>query len=247
VKRTLQKFLRIFGLRVSRIQSKNNWHSQSSPDILHSIIEPLATYSPWLMDVQFMNTYRVAEKNTLIDIYRCYELFSLAKQTSHLNGSYLEVGVWRGGSAFVISQAIAGQHHLYLADTFHGVAKTTANDTSYKDGDHSDTSKNLVENYLLKRQVSNFTIIEGVFPESGFDKLKRESFSFVHIDVDVYQSVRESMDFLSSRILKGGIVILDDCGFYGCEGVTRYVEEHMLSNVFTTIYNLNGHAILIKN
>lgn len=247
MKRLVNRCLRYFGLRLSKIKSSNVWTNDQAPDIFHSVIEPLATFSPWIADKEFMLLHDKASKNSLIDIYRLYCLFMLAKQVRFLGGSYLEVGVWRGGSALVISQAMAADQKLFLADTFNGVAKSGIFDTDYKDGHHSDTSKESVHQLLLDVDFKNFSIIEGVFPDSVSNALRDIKFSFVHLDVDVYQSVKESLDFLYPQILKGGIVVIDDYGFFGCEGVARYILEVQKEDLFTVIYNLSGQAILIKN
>ncbi len=43
------------------------------------------------------------------------------------------------------------------------------------------------------------------------------------------------------------MVVFDDYGFFGCEGVTQAVDELVAQREDVTfIYNLNGHAVLIK-
>ncbi len=64
----------------------------------HSIVIPHATYSPWIDDTNFSGAFEKIRENTLVDIYRAYELWSLVQETSNLNGDILEVGVWRGGT-----------------------------------------------------------------------------------------------------------------------------------------------------
>ncbi len=82
-------------------------------------------YKKFYKDTHFSEVWDKAKSHTLLDVLRAHELWSLVSQTSKLDrGGYLEVGVWRGGSAFVIAKAM--QHFsvsesLYLADTFSGV------------------------------------------------------------------------------------------------------------------------------
>jgi O-methyltransferase len=47
-------------------------------------------------------------------------------------------------------------------------------------------------------------------------------------------------------LVVGGIVVYDDYGFNGCDGIRRHVEEHRLDRDCLLVHNLNGHAILIK-
>ena len=51
----------------------------------HSIY-PHATFSPWLDDRRFLAIYEGIKNYTLVDIYRCYELWSLAQQVKHYRG-----------------------------------------------------------------------------------------------------------------------------------------------------------------
>ena len=41
-------------------------------------------------------------------------------------------------------------------------------------------------------------------------------------------------------------MVYDDYGFYGCDGITKYVEEQMMRKDRLVIHNLNGHAIILK-
>ncbi len=71
-------------------------------------------------------------------------------------------------------------------------------------------------------------------------------FRLVHVDVDVYQSAKDVMARIWDRIVPGGIVVYDDYGFKGCEGITRYVNEQVAQPDRLVLHNLNGHAIVIK-
>src|SRR5947209_11446539 len=62
-------------------------------------IKPVATYAPWNADEDFTSTYEVIKDYTLVDEYRCWELWMLVEQSAKLSeGSLIEVGVWRGGT-----------------------------------------------------------------------------------------------------------------------------------------------------
>ena len=43
-------------------------------------IIPYASYSPWLDDEAFLALFERVRECTMVDIYRCYELYTLAKQ-----------------------------------------------------------------------------------------------------------------------------------------------------------------------
>ena len=81
------------------------WSHERSPELQHSDLRIGATYSPWLSDKEFLNAYAAVRDYTLVDIYRCYELWDLAKQSAAVEGSILEVGVWRGGTGCLLALA----------------------------------------------------------------------------------------------------------------------------------------------
>jgi O-methyltransferase len=225
------------------IRKQEPW-TYPGQDFLHHRILPRATLSPWLNDSGFLNLFAAVEAHTLVDIYRCWELYSLAKQMQRLSGVYVEVGVWRGGTGAVLASAAPGKK-VYLADTFRGVVKAGKNDPRYRGGEHADTSRLVVESLMQDLSLNNTEVIEGVFPEDTLH-LVPKNISLLHIDVDVYEScvdiVRECKQFMC----RGGAIVFDDYGFFGCEGVTKYCDMLRQDTDFLFIHNLNGHAIFIK-
>jgi O-methyltransferase len=212
-------------------------------------IAPEATYAPWLSDIQFNKVYSQIKDNTLVDIYRCYELWQLVEQTNNLKGAFIEIGVWRGGSGVLIAQKVKQleiEEKVYLCDTFEGVVKAGENDTDYKGGEHSDTSMQTVNKLIEKQNLKNTVILKGIFPENTAHKLKNINFRFCHVDVDVYDSVKDIFEWIWSKMIKGGVVVFDDYGFFGCEGVTKFVNQTKYGKDLLFIHNLNGHAIFIK-
>lgn len=61
----------------------------------HRLLAPTATLSPWYDDQAFLATYEAVVDNTLVDIYRCWDLWAALAQVAEVPGDVLEVGVWR--------------------------------------------------------------------------------------------------------------------------------------------------------
>lgn len=213
-------------------------------------IKPFATYAPWKEDSQFLDCYRQIEEATLVDIYRCHELWNLVEQTRKLKeGAIIEIGVWRGGTGALLAKRahLCGiKEKIYLCDTFKGVVKTGFADPCYKDGEHSDASLEMVEELLKKMQVANVKVLSGVFPEETAHLIESQSFRLCHIDVDVYESAKGCVDWIWEKLVVGGVMVFDDYGFSRCGGVTSYVNELKEFKNLHFIHNLNGHAIVIK-
>lgn len=222
--------------------------TQLKADIPHQQIIPKATYAPWMADTYFKALVEKIKEHTLVDMYRLYELYELSASLDEKQGDILEVGVWRGGSAVILGSSRKHnlESKLWLADTFTGVPNApSAMNTLYSGGEHADTSIETVEHLLKRCDIDNYKILEGIFPDDSAHLVESARFKFVHVDVDSYESASSVFGWVISRVVKGGIVVFDDYGFWGCEGVTTFVNE-LKRRGYLVIHNLNGHAILFN-
>lgn len=214
-----------------------------------SLIMPWATYSPWLLDQEFKSCHELIKDYTLVDLYRCYELWHLLAQVSHLAGDVLEVGAWRGGTGGLLgrrAQILKLDCEVFLCDTFEGVVKTGQEDKSYSGGEHADTSIPVVQELIGKLGLTNIKILHGIFPEDTSDQVSDRKFRLCHIDVDVYQSGKDVLDWVWPRLQIGAVVVFDDFGFASTTGITKLVHEEESRDDLVCIQNVNGHAVFIK-
>ncbi len=229
------KTFRIVGIDLTRIS--------------FSKVKPFANYEPWKLDTEFLTLYRSLRGFTLVDIYRCYELWTLINEVKQLDGDIIEVGVWRGGTGTLIAKkaSLLGlKSTVYLCDTFSGVVKAGDKDTDYTGGEHSDTSSDLVKKLLEKNGIKNTEVVTGIFPDDNRELFKNKKFRFCHIDVDVYQSAKDVFNYVFPGMPVGAMVVFDDYGFKACYGVTKFVDENRGLADRIVIHNLNGHAIIVK-
>jgi O-methyltransferase len=219
--------------------------SSNAPDISHRVVVPHATYSPWFDEPMFLERYEHLKAHTLVDRYRCFELWSLAREPN-IAGDIVEIGVWRGGTGLLMAAA-ASQRKVHLFDTFSGVVKGGTKDTIYKGGEHADTSEAQVRALASQMELENVAIYCGIFPDA-VDLAPDTAVALCHIDVDTYASARDCFHSVWPKVSIGGCVVFDDYGFWGCEGVTRLVNELRDSGFARAriLHNLNGHALIIK-
>jgi O-methyltransferase len=245
VKSTLQTLGRNYGVHVRYMPRLIN----KGPD--YEVVLPNATYSPWNLDEAFLSTYSQVKNATLVDKYRCFELWKVVEQCAKLEeGALIEVGVWRGGTAALIATQASNlglRDKVYACDTFSGVVKAGAEDPDYLGGEHADTSKNSVEDFFRKTlKLDNIEILTGIFPEDTGDKVENLKFRFCHIDVDVYQSAKDVTEWIWERLVPGGMIVYDDYGGDTTPGIARYVDTQLPLKGRIVLHNLNGHAIVIK-
>jgi O-methyltransferase len=138
----------------------------------------------------------------------------VASQTPH--GCFVEVGVWKGGSAYVLGMVAEEQgRNLYLYDTFEGMPYADPWDV-HKVGDFSDTSLEAVA-----ALIPHAIITKGVFPESAHPDMRKVAFA--HIDCDQYRAIKESVEYLRPLMVEGGLMWFDDYG--AIPASTRAVDE----------------------
>ena len=160
LKTVIQRVFRKVGLRLVRLPADTSEYT-----LVRGY--PYATYAPWNSDSEFLSAYKLVQRNTLVDIYRCWELWTLVGQAAKRNGGILEVGVWRGGTgALMAKRALCTgiKDLVYLCDTFEGVVKAGSRDPHYMGGEHSDISQHVVEDLLRSLGIVNTRILKGVFP-----------------------------------------------------------------------------------
>ena len=213
-------------------------------------IQPFSNYQgkpdperPWETDSDFLSIYSQVQSHTLVDRKRLYMLYSIALMASHLDGDWAEVGVYRGGTALLLSIVKSANRKIHLFDTFEGMPKTDSNRDIHLKGDLEDTSLQKVGALLGK--FSEIDFHPGFFPETT-EGLERNLYSLVHVDADIYLSVLDSCKFFYPRLVNGGVLMFDDYGFRSCPGAKGAVREFCDSNNIREIYLPTGQALLWK-
>ena len=150
---------------------------------------------------------RSPEKGFSVTEEEAYTLYSSVKAVSDIPGAIAEFGVYKGATAHLICE-IKKNKPLYLFDTFQGMPneKISTQDRWRRDT-HKDTALSTVQNYL--KDFDDVHFIPGTFPESvaGDSKISDLQFSFVNLDVDLYESTLEALNFFYPRLNVGGRLV----------------------------------------
>lgn len=203
---------------------------------------------PWLSDQAFLKAYSEMSGRTLLHIGKCYMLYSLVKHVGSLSGLVAECGVYRGGSAYLIARAIETRKEartLCLFDTFAGIppGDATKDNRYIAGGEFADAKIEDVQRFMSPFQ--NIQLRKGLIPET-FAGLERCVFSFVHIDLDIYRPILDSLNFFYHRMCPAGVIVLDDYGSEECRGAYLAVEEFCASIGTNPIVLPTGQVMLIK-
>ena len=99
---------------------------------------------------------------------------------------------------------------------------------------------------MVKNKLKNFIniyIYPGVFPKSA-EKLNNVRFSFVHLDVDLYKSIEDSLEFFYPKMSKGGIILTHDYPILN--GVKKAWDKFFKDKPESTIKLTGNQAMIIK-
>lgn len=167
-----------------------------------------------------------------------YMIHSAVKSTDKLSGDTAEVGVYRGGSAKVICRA-KGDRHLHLFDTFEGLPHDSEVDWWFSKGDYTANFEEVKKEFANEKNVH---LYKGLFPGTA-GPITDRTFSFVHLDVDLYSSTLACLNFFYDRMEKGGIIISHDYGYH--EGVKKAFTE-FFGDKPEVVVRLAGSQCLVK-
>ena len=158
--------------------------------------------------------------------HRKWTLWQLLRLTAAVDGDTAECGVYRGGSSWLIcaSNRDRGRtHHLF--DSFEGLSNPRAEDGGYwKPGDLATGEQAVLDN--LAPFADQLAFHKGWIPDR-FPDVEGKTFSFVHVDVDLYQPTLDSIAFFYPRLGPGAILLCDDYAFTNCPGATKAVDDFL--------------------
>jgi hypothetical protein len=208
----------------------------------------------WFNDEEF---FRIWSESPFYDGHpeniedKKFTLYQIIKAVSYVRGDTAECGVYKGASSYLILEAIeklGKTHHAF--DSFEGLSEPGLKDKVSgkripKWQKHDLTSlEDEVRNNLAG--FENLKIYKGWIPER-FREISDKRFSFVHIDVDIYQPTYDSLVFFYPRMSPGGIILFDDYGFESCPGVKRACDEYLTGKKERLIHLPTGQGMIIKS
>jgi O-methyltransferase len=137
-------------------------------------------------------------------------------------GAFVEVGVFRGGSAqllYDIARAKGAKLHLF--DTFSGMPISNPElGDKHKVDDEFDVTSAELDTMRAAMPLAEFHI--GTYPETD-PGASLGPIAFIHCDCDQYKSYRAVIDLMWPRVVTGGILLFDDYPYLA--GAKRAVEE----------------------
>jgi hypothetical protein len=198
-----------------------------------------------LDNAEFMDAYLnlISEARILLSLRDMYNIYYYVLRCKKLEGDMAEVGVFQGGSAKLIS-TFKGNAKLHLFDTFAGMPTTDDSKDHHKPGDFIETTLEQLQAYL--ENYSNIEYHKGYFPNTVDSAVASRTFSFVHLDVDIYQSTLDGLNFFYPRLADGGVIISHDYSSHSCAGVKAAFDLFCGENHVVAIPLWDTQCLLMK-
>ena len=182
---------------------------------------------------------------TMCDSERIRSLIglSLYLNSQQIEGDFVECGIYKGGTAAILSKYMGQGRHLYLYDSFEGMPETSPKDGTEAAkwvgkcrGTIEDVKKAMK---LVCTGDEQYTIKKGWFEQTFREKLPNK-IALLHCDADWHNSVMLVLETFYPLLVEGGCVVLDDFGYWeGCREAfydfcAKHNEKPLLERVGTS-------------
>lgn len=238
----------LHALTLTLSDAGNEYLSYQVAEMISAKIYPKYKFSEYsrifLDDEEFLNYYKgIMDQDNWHSLDRKYTLNELLKLCLRLDGDLAECGVYKGASAYLMCKMYSNSSkQIHLFDSFEGLSAPNEKDGDYwKSGSLSSPEELVIETL---RECVNYKIYKGWIPER-FNEVADKNFCFVHIDVDLYTPTLESLKFFYDRLVKNGIILLDDYGFKSCPGA-KEAADNFFKDKEPIIKLTTGQAFIVK-
>jgi hypothetical protein len=199
----------------------------------------------WWKDPEF-NLYleRFGERRGC-NTHRRWMVWQLLRLVAEVPGDTAECGVYEGSSSWLICAGTRGSgrtHHLF--DSFEGLSAPVAADGGYWVAGDLSAQEEVARRNLVPFEDS-LVFHKGWIP-ARFDEVKDKRFAFVHVDVDLAEPTRDSIQFFYPRLSPGAVLVCDDYGSSMCPGATAAVDEFLADKPEKMLALDAGGGFLIK-
>jgi O-methyltransferase len=207
---------------------------------------PYPLFTPWVGHPDFQQIYEGAAPYTTLPPDRCYTLISFARYAAFLRGDFAECGVYKGGTALMLCR-IMKKHgkRIYLFDSFEGLPEPDEKkDVYFQKGEYAASAEAVKQ--LLTEFDDLVDIRQGWIPQA-FSGLEDNHYTFVHIDVDLYQSNLDCCRYFYPRLVAGGVLLFDEYCETVAHGEKVAVDEYFADKPEFPIALPTGQALVLKS
>lgn len=191
---------------------------------------------------------------------KLYNTLQFFRATRHVGGRVAECGVFKGQSVYVfcryqelVTEGFSGEGFC-LFDSFEGLSSPSREDR-IQDPSSVFINKKYREKGAFHGQLEpvrkaleefpSITYYPGWIPEI-FKDVPDAQYSFVHIDVDLYEPTKGAIEYFFPRLQTGGVIVCDDYGFLHWPGAKQAMDEYCVPRGIPIIPLTTGQCVVLK-
>lgn len=200
------------------------------------------------IEPEFKALFEECKSASMTSIERMYALWISVRHLHRagVSGDIVECGVWRGGSMMLAAKTLIAQgdlsRRLWLYDTFAGMTAPSGLDVQSMSGRPAGdilaaearddqnpfwaiAPRDLVETNMRSTGYPQERIllvegkVEETLPHSAPARI-----ALLRLDTDWHESTRCELEHLWPRLVSGGVLIIDDYGYW--DGARRAVDDY---------------------
>lgn len=201
------------------------------------------TKNIWDTENYFYQNTPISRLAKIIYHYEIYKKIQLAK------GDFVECGVFKGVSLIRFATFIKifekKRRKIYAFDAFGKFPSTGRKEDILFSNRHNKNlgigiKSSVLKEKLKRKKINNFKLIKGdvlkTIPKF-INNNKNFKISLLHLDLDVYVATKFALEKFYPRIVKNGIILVDDYKYVS--GATRAINQFLKKNKNLKVQKFN--------
>lgn len=195
------------------------------------------------LDKKDLSIYRKVKDYTMTSDVRIKTLLDAVKHLTEKNiqGDFVECGVWKGGSIMAMIYKLLElnilDRKIWAFDTYEGMTEPGDDDIDFQNKTAKELMEQKIANILCISSYEETTanILNTGYPHNMIQFVKGrveetiprsnvEQIALLRLDTDWYESTMAELNYFYPKLVKGGVLIIDDYGHW--KGCKKAVDEY---------------------
>lgn len=192
----------------------------------------------------------------MLELYENFNYLLKLYNLDKIEGAFVECGYGYGRSFTVLSYLSKRLNRkIYGFDSFVGFPQVSKKDHSLRNPIEGEWSvrtlceaKSWIKNSGIFENENSYELIRLNFNSGAKNPILHEKIVLLHIDLDLYDGYKYSLELFWDQIQSGGIIVFDEYNSIKWPGATLAVKEFLSSRNFNEdlIKSINGKHFIIK-
>lgn len=185
--------------------------------------------------------------------WRVHTLLWAAQQALHVEGDFVECGVWKGFSFGVVTHYLnwpSVSKDLFLYDTFEGIPEAynseNRSNAVYQQQNAADPDAIFKAANARFEGIENVHLVRGTVPET-FAQSCPEKIALLHLDMNSAASEIAALEVLWDRLVPGGLIVFDDYGWASYSAQKKAEDAFMAERGHSILELPTGQGLLVKH